>query len=136
MTESLAASRAGAARWTCPFCLLLCDHLSVQVGASGHGLELAGGDCARARAALAAFGVEPAVAPPQVDVTLTGALLAVEKARSSLVPVVKPAPDGKPREVEVTIDGLPPGIGVKVSPEHVKLDPLKQPAAPPPPRTP
>ncbi|HEU4732984.1 MAG TPA: CdaR family protein, partial [Kofleriaceae bacterium] len=71
--------------------------------------------------------------PPQVDVTLTGALLGVEKARGSLVPVVRLPSDGKQREAEVTIDGLPPGIGVKVSPEHVKLVPVKQaPVAPPP----
>jgi len=72
--------------------------------------------------------------PPQVDVTLTGALLAVEKARSSLVPIVKLTPDAKPREVEVTIDGLPPGVGVKISPEHVKLAPLRVPSPGPPPR--
>jgi YbbR domain-containing protein len=65
------------------------------------------------------------VTPPQVDVTLTGTLLAVEKARSSLVPIVKLTPDPRSREVEVTIDGLPPGIGVKISPEHVKLAPVK-----------
>ena len=76
------------------------------------------------------------VTPSQVDVTLTGALLAVEKARSSLVPVVKLTADAKPREVEVTIDGLPPGIGVKVSPEHVKLAPLKPVSPLSPPRAP
>jgi YbbR domain-containing protein len=76
------------------------------------------------------------VTPPQVDVTLTGALLAVEKARSSMMPVVKLGPDARSREVEVTIEGLPPGIGVKISPEHVKLAPLKQTLAQPPPRTP
>jgi YbbR domain-containing protein len=65
------------------------------------------------------------ITPPQVDVTLTGTLLAVEKARSSLVPIVKLTPDPRSREVEVTIDGLPPGIGVKISPEHVKLAPVK-----------
>jgi YbbR domain-containing protein len=78
------------------------------------------------------------VMPAQVEISLTGALLAVEKARGSLVPVVKLTPDphaaatGAPREVEVTIDGLPPGVGVKISPEHVKLAPVKQasPAAP------
>jgi len=75
------------------------------------------------------------VTPAQVDVTLTGALLAVEKARGSLVPVVKLTPDAKPREVEITIEGLPPGIGVKISPEHAKLALAKQaPPAPPPPR--
>jgi YbbR domain-containing protein len=80
------------------------------------------------------------VAPAQVDVTLTGTLLAVEKARASMVPVVRVPADLKAREVEVTIEGLPPGIGVKVSPEHVKLAALRQPAAAPqapgPPRVP
>ena len=79
------------------------------------------------------------VAPEQVEVTLTGAVLAVEKARSTLVPIVRPPSDLKPREVQVTVDGLPPGVGVKISPEHVRLDLVKpaKPAAPPPaPRTP
>lgn len=78
--------------------------------------------------------------PAQVDITLTGALLSVEKARSQLAPVAKLAPDNKPREVEVTIDGLPPGVGVKISPERVKLSAVKpSPPAPisaPPIRTP
>jgi YbbR domain-containing protein len=65
------------------------------------------------------------ISPPQVDIMLTGALLAVEKARSQLVPIAKLTPEFKPREVEITIDGLPPGIGVKVSPERVKLTPVK-----------
>lgn len=73
--------------------------------------------------------------PPQVEVTLTGALLSVEKARGQMVPVVKLGPEGanKPREVEVTVDGVPPGVGVKLSPEHVKLTPAppgKQASAP------
>jgi YbbR domain-containing protein len=79
------------------------------------------------------------VAPAQVDVTLTGFTLAVEKARNSIVPVVKLTADARPREVEVTIEGLPPGMGVKVSPERVRLAPVKPappPAAPPPPRAP
>jgi YbbR domain-containing protein len=75
------------------------------------------------------------VAPAQVEVTLIGALLAVEKARGSLSAVVKLTLDPKPREVEVTVEGLPPGVGVKVSPEHAKLAP-KPPSPPPPPRTP
>jgi len=76
------------------------------------------------------------ITPAQVDVSLTGALLAVEKARSTLVPIVKLTADPKPREAEVTIDGLPPGIGVKISPEHVKLAPLKQASQPSAPRAP
>ncbi|MBC7978393.1 MAG: hypothetical protein H7138_25695, partial [Myxococcales bacterium] len=76
------------------------------------------------------------VAPAQVDVTVTGALLDVEKARGSLVPVVKLPTDPKAREAEVTIEGLPPGIGVKISPEHAKLVPVKPASPTPPPRTP
>jgi YbbR domain-containing protein len=76
------------------------------------------------------------VTPAQVDVTLTGALLGVEKARGSLVPVVKLPPDPRPREVEITVEGLPPGIGVKLSPEHAKLAPAKPPSPPPAPKTP
>ncbi|HEY1553330.1 MAG TPA: CdaR family protein [Kofleriaceae bacterium] len=65
------------------------------------------------------------VEPAQVEVTLTGALLAVEKARAAMAPVVKVSPGDKPREADVSIDGVPPGIGVKVSPERVKLAPSK-----------
>jgi YbbR domain-containing protein len=75
------------------------------------------------------------VTPAQVDVFLTGATLTIEKSRGSVVPVVKLTPDPRPREVEVTVEGPPPGIGVKVSPEHVKLAPLK-PAPPPAARAP
>jgi YbbR domain-containing protein len=74
------------------------------------------------------------VSPAQVDVTLIGALLAVEKARGTLVPVVKLTPDPKPREVEITVEGVPPGVGVKVSPEHAKLAPAKPPSPSPPAR--
>jgi YbbR domain-containing protein len=76
------------------------------------------------------------VTPAQVDVTLTGALLGVEKARRTLVPVVKLPPDARSREVEITVEGLPPGIGVKISPEHARLVPAKPASLPPPPRTP
>ncbi|HEY5947557.1 MAG TPA: CdaR family protein [Kofleriaceae bacterium] len=83
-------------------------------------------------------GVDPArwqVSPAQVDITLTGTLLAIEKAKAALAPVVKPsASDTRPREVAVSIEGLPPGIGVKISPERVKISPVKAaPITPPPP---
>jgi len=85
--------------------------------------------------------VDPArwqVSPSQVDITLTGTLLAVEKAKAALAPVVKPsANDTRTREVAVSIEGLPPGIGVKISPERVKISPVKPtPVAPTPPPTP
>ena len=74
-------------------------------------------------------GVDPAkwsVTPPQVEVSLTGALLAVEKARSAMTPIVKLGPgDRGAREVQVTIEGLPPGVGVRVSPERVKVTPVR-----------
>jgi YbbR domain-containing protein len=74
------------------------------------------------------------VTPAQVDVTLTGALLGIEKARSTLVPVAKLPADPRAREVEITVEGVQPGIGVKVSPEHAKLAPAKPPSPPPAPR--
>ncbi|MBA3457850.1 MAG: hypothetical protein H0T42_32505 [Deltaproteobacteria bacterium] len=82
------------------------------------------------------------VTPAQVEITLTGALLAVEKARDLMRPVVRLLPADKlGRAAEVMIQGLPPGVGVRISPERVKLLPgipaAKQPAtAPPPPLTP
>lgn len=74
-------------------------------------------------------GVDPAkwsVVPPQVEVSLTGALLAVEKARNTMVPIVKLTPsDRTGREAAVTIEGLPPGVGVRISPERVKVTPVR-----------
>ena len=65
-------------------------------------------------------------APPQIDVTLTGALLAVEKAKAALAPVVRlSASDTKAREAAVSIEGLPPGVGVRISPERVKVSPVE-----------
>ena len=80
-------------------------------------------------------GVDPAkwsISPAQVEVSLTGTVLAIEKAKAALAPVVRlSANDTKAREVAVTIEGLPPGIGVKISPERVKVSPVR-PAAPTP----
>ena len=62
------------------------------------------------------------VTPAQVEVTLTGTLLAVEKAKAALQPVVKVSGnDTKTRDVDVTVEGLPPGIGVRISPERVHV---------------
>ncbi|HEY5923133.1 MAG TPA: CdaR family protein [Kofleriaceae bacterium] len=84
---------------------------------------------------VAGEGVDPArwqVSPAQVDITLTGTLLAVEKAKAALAPVVKPsANDTRPREVAVSVEGLPPGVGVKISPERVKISPVKPAPLPP-----
>lgn len=64
--------------------------------------------------------------PAQVEVTLTGALLAVEKAKAAVLPVARlRTSDGKPHEVAVTIGGVSPEIGVKISPPRVKLSSSK-----------
>lgn len=77
-------------------------------------------------------GVDPTkwqVKPAQVDVTLTGALLAVEKARAAMAPVVRLTTNERgSREIDVSIDGIPPGIGVKLSPERVRVVPAPKPA--------
>ncbi len=74
-------------------------------------------------------GIDPlkwTIEPAQVEVTLTGSLLGVEKAKTTLAPVVKlSATDSKAREAEVTVEGVSPGIGVKLSPERVKVSPVK-----------
>ena len=67
MSESLLAPSPGAARWTCPFCLLLCDDLSVLANAAGDAFELAAGHCVAALRGLAQFGATSSVATPQVD---------------------------------------------------------------------
>jgi len=73
------------------------------------------------------------IAPAHVEITLTGALLAVEKSRDMMRPVVKVVPtDRSGRDAEVTIEGLPPGVGVRISPERVKLAPVAAPPKPAP----
>lgn len=85
---------------------------------------------------VAGEGIDPtrwSVTPAQVEVTLTGALLAVEKAKAALAPVVKlSANDTRSREIAVTLEGLPPGIGVRISPERVQISPIKATPAPAP----
>src|SRR3954469_3926814 len=66
MTDTSVNPRAGATRWTCPFCLLLCDTSTVQVEASG-ALTLSDSGCACARRALARFVARPSAASARVD---------------------------------------------------------------------
>lgn len=66
------------------------------------------------------------ITPAVVDITLTGAVLAVEKAREVLQPVVKlTTGDTKAREADIVVDGLPPGVGVRINPERVRVAPVK-----------
>ena len=66
--------------------------------------------------------------PPQVEVTLSGTILALDAAEQLPI-VVRVAPgETKPRHAEVVIDGLPPLVGKRISPERVTITPV----APPP----
>ena len=66
--------------------------------------------------------------PAQVDVTLTSPVLAIEKAKESMKPVIKlDKTDTKARDADVVLDGLPPGVGVRISPERVRVTPVKPP---------
>jgi formylmethanofuran dehydrogenase subunit B len=68
MTETVSNAVGNAARWTCPFCPLLCDSVQLQAGPALAFPELAGGtDCARARAGLRHFGPQPSAATPLVN---------------------------------------------------------------------
>jgi YbbR domain-containing protein len=87
--------------------------------------------------AIKGDGIDPArwtLEPAQVDVTLQGSLLSVEKAKDLPVIVrVAPADIGRTREADVMIENLPSIVGKQFSPERVKLVPVKAPPAPPPP---
>lgn len=76
-------------------------------------------------------GVDPArwtVEPPQVELTLTGALLAIDRAKDKLAPFVKLTPaDVRAGAAEVAIEGIPPGVGKRFSPERVKVIAVKPP---------
>ena len=49
---------------------------------------------------------------------------AVEKARNTITPVVVIRAD-KGREGEVSVEGLPPGVGIRISPERVRIAPVR-----------
>jgi YbbR domain-containing protein len=74
-------------------------------------------------------GIDPArwrPSPETVDVTLTGPLLDVEAARSRMTAKAILAPgDARVREAKVTLEGLKQGLGAKVSPEQIKVIPIK-----------
>lgn len=55
------------APWTCPFCPLLCDDLTVRAHQPDGSFDLAGGDCALAQAAIRRFATTPSTATPTVN---------------------------------------------------------------------
>jgi YbbR domain-containing protein len=79
--------------------------------------------------AIRGEGVDPArwtVEPARVEVTLTGLVLTIDAVKDKLVPYVKLTPaDARTGEAEVTIEGIPPGVGKRISPERVKVVPVK-----------
>lgn len=83
-----ATSMAGGP-WTCPFCPLTCDHLSVTVEPHTATLALAGGRCERAERALAALAPAGAVAyvdgaAASVDAALAAAAQRLAASRQPL----------------------------------------------------
>ena len=94
MTEPLLATKGDAVRWTCPFCLLLCDNLSVRPSASGTTLELADGECASARMGLAQFSGKPSAARPLIDGQAVELAHAVAAASSVLAESRQPLVGG------------------------------------------
>lgn len=83
MSADLAAS-AATAPWTCPFCPLLCDRLAVRAALDRDRLELAGGECPRASAALARFTAAPRSAQARVDGEAVAFDAAVQAAARAL----------------------------------------------------
>ncbi len=67
MTDTTAVPPAASSLWTCPFCPLACDHLSVDVSNIDQQPVLRGGNCVRASRALAQFASRPSSASAQVD---------------------------------------------------------------------
>ena len=79
-----AAPAAAAAAWTCPFCVLLCDRFAVHAAVDRDRLELAGGECPRASAALARFPAAPRSAQALVDGEAVSFDTAVQAAARAL----------------------------------------------------
>jgi YbbR domain-containing protein len=75
---------------------------------------------------VVADGVEPSrvkTAVSKVDVTLTGPVLDIERSRTSVKARIKigAADIGKTRDVAIELEGVPAGVGVRLSPESVKV---------------
>lgn len=67
---------------------------------------------------LAKWAVEPA----EVELTLTGAVIAIDRAKDRLATYVKLTPaELRAGAAEVVIEGVPPGVGKRVAPERVKV---------------
>lgn len=78
---------------------------------------------------LAGDGVDTAkwtITPAQVEVMLTGPLLAIEKAKDTIALSIKvTGADKAARDAVIVVDGVPSGIGVRVLPDRVKLAPVR-----------
>ena len=71
---------APVAAWTCPFCPLACDHLTVRGGAAGEPLVLEGGTCERASCSLRRFNSPGDAAVAEVDGRATSSAAAIAAA--------------------------------------------------------
>jgi formylmethanofuran dehydrogenase subunit B len=75
---------APVAAWTCPFCPLACDHLTVRGGHAGEPLVLQGGTCERASRSLGRFQARDDVAVAEVDGKATALAAAIAAAAQLL----------------------------------------------------
>ena len=63
----MTAAGATLSTWTCPFCPLACDHLSVRVDAAAQAMVLEAGACARAAQSLSRFTPTSLSGAPLID---------------------------------------------------------------------
>ena len=78
----MTSTAAPVAAWTCPFCPLACDHLTVRGGHAGEPLVLEGGTCGRASRALGQFNAPSDTVVAEVDgqtTPLAGAIAAAAR---------------------------------------------------------
>lgn len=94
--ELAAGAAAQPQTWTCPFCSLLCDGFTVDVGAE---LHLRGSVCARARAGLATFDGLGALTP-SVDGVHQGLDVALDAAATHLAAARLPLFGGLATDVQ------------------------------------
>jgi formylmethanofuran dehydrogenase subunit B len=98
MTEAPIDARNGAARWTCPFCALLCDDLRVGQRPDG-GHLLTSGHCAAALL-LATFDAGPPTTGPTVDGLPCSEDDAVARAAGTLAASLQPLFGGLGTDVD------------------------------------
>lgn len=87
--------------WTCPFCPLLCDDLTLAVEADGT-LAAAAGGCPRLAESLARYGADDAKCPSSIDGQAVSRDAALERAAQILAAARRPLFGGLATDVSGT----------------------------------